>query len=511
MNTHSSILTPAIPAQVMPHLIGSNAEKRDESRTAWSVFALSVFFLGCAHLAVKEFFPNPAFWLAGAGLILAAGLFCIIVLRDVCGFLLTLFVCAHFGFADNQGGLWAYVAASVLIIGLMIGRARIVRFGAVPMYIHALIFVFLLHQMLGIVLNAYSFVSNLQAIVITAAQILVFYAAASMDFSKANLRRFLMVWMGVAFWIFIVALNQKYHGIITQSPLLPQRFKIPGLMASIPAGSFGNSELFAEYFCFLFIIALILLSHRRELSELKIRLLFPILTLLASLACLIMGSSRAAVLLAGASAAYLSVINCIVAPSRRNFFRAGVLLLVLGVALAALVSFGKFVALDEMLSDFRELNVSKIDAEGVASGKAINRSLFKGAFRQLDRGSWWIGHGYNIPENNTASLGLRKGESDYHSLYLCIPFFYGWLGSAALVLIVVMTGLRSYRCYFRTRKLGDTLVPLALAFAVIWGIFLADQYKISITRNPNYFLMIWLLLGFTHAIANTLYRRLREK
>jgi hypothetical protein len=445
-------------------------------------------------------------WLIGAMIILVAGIVSLRAWKDDFAFLLVIFVCAHFNFADNQGGFWSYVLCAVFLAATLIGHKSNVRISSIPWSTSIVLLVFLLHQFLGLVFNPYSLISNVQATVVTLSQVLVFYYCASQKINEATLKRLLMVWFGLVCWIFVIAINQKYHWVITTSPLLPQRFREQaGYIAAIPAGSFGNSELFGEYFCIVFIISLVIISHLKELASLRLNKGFIVFIMLGSLASIMMSGSRAALLLALAAAGYLTISTFVLSPSVRSFKRIFVVLLALITSGMLIWQAGNLISLDEMISDLAELNLAGINSESVASGKGINRS-FTGAYQLLDKDSWLVGKGYNLPENNTKSLGLPKGASDYHSLYLCIPFFYGWGGAIALVLIILTTGLRIFITYFNNKRVSNALVPMALGFSVIWGVFLVDQYKISITRNPSYFLMIWILLGWTNALANSMRR-----
>jgi len=474
------------------------------SVSVWGISFLSIVFLVLAHLAVKEYFPNPAFWLFGAMVIVATGLAWLLMRKDDFAFLMVIFVCSHFNFADNQGGFWSYVLFAVFLAAALFRYRTNLRISSVPLSTGIFLLIFLMHQFLGLILNPYSLVSNIQATIVTLSQMLVLYYCASQQMTEVNVKRLLSVWFAVVCWIFVIALNQKYHWVITTSPLLPQRFRdTGGYIAAIPAGSFGNSELFAEYFCIVFIIALVILSHTNEVAGLRIKKSFLLFILCISMASILMGSSRAAVILAVAAAASLMVITCVLTPSTKSLKRFALMVVVLSLSGLVMWKAGDLFALDDMIKDFEELNPSQINSESVISGKGINRS-FEGAYKLLGRESWIVGKGYNLPENNTKSLGLRKGASDYHSLYVCIPFFYGWGGSAALVLLVMATGVRIFIYYLKNKRVSNALVPVALGLSVVWGAFLLDQYKISVTRNPSYFFLIWMLLGWTHAVANSL-------
>lgn len=472
--------------------------------SVWSILLLSLLFLAAAHLAVKDFFPNPVFWVIGAFVIVVAGILWVLIRNDNFGFFLAIFVCVHFSFADNQGGLWSYVICAVVLIVMVMKRNSGINLASVPRSVTALVIILMAHQLLGTILNDYSLIENIQATVVGLSQLIIFYFCASQLMTESNIKRLLSMWFFVISWVFMINLNQIYHWVITKTPLLPQRYLLWGKLSSIPAGSFGNSELCAEYFCIAFVFSLIVIGYLKELASLQIKKIFPLFIILISSAALVMGASRSAVLLALAAAFYIIFLNYFVAPSARNlkrFFIFGAVLCLTGILI---FNFGSFFELNEMVKDFKEIKPASINVETVISGKSINRSFTSG-YQRLGASSWWVGYGYNLPANNLKSLGMvTGGAADYHSLYICLPFFYGWLGAIAYFLIVFLTGIRSYIYYLKIRKLNSFLVPIALGFAMLWGIFLLDQYKISITRNPSYFLLTWMWLGLTHATVNSI-------
>jgi hypothetical protein len=210
---------------------------------------------------------------------------------------------------------------------------------------------------------------------------------------------------------------------------------------------------------------------------------------------------------------YIIFVDFAIAPSIRSLRRSALVFGILSVAVGFIFIFGSYFFLDKMADDFRKLNPSKMTAGSVVSGRGINRgNLFIIGWNKLTRESWLVGYGYNIPENNKKSIGFKKSAArDFHNLYLSLPFFYGWFGAIAYVLLLVGTFSRIYISYIReTRKTSTYLTPIALGFSVLWGIFLLDQYKIGVTRNPNFFLMTWMWLGLTHAVANSMANSLRE-
>ncbi len=464
------------------------------------VWLFSFIFLIFSHLAVKAFSPNPVSWIFAITIMIFIGIGWMVLNGDDFGFFLIIFLCGHFVFADNQGGVFPYVFFVVIVSSMLMIRRKIVVFSSVPFIFHVILLVFFIHQVIGTILNPYSLASKIQFIVLALSWVLVFYYAASLKISDINIKRFLFSWFAIVIWMFIAALNQKYHWVITLSPLLSQHE-----MNLSAYGTFECSELFSEYSCYVFVFSLIILCNLREFKVLKIKKSIILPVAFISLCNLIMGVSRASLLLAGVSVFYIIFLNVIVIPSGKNFRQALIVLAVLPVLVVLVLQLGSLVSTDLMKEDFQKLSHSKLNIKTAISGRGIHRgNLFISAVEKLRKESRWLGYGYSKGENNLKTMGLEKRRlKGYHNLYLSLPFYFGWGGAVMFILLVFGTGLRSYLTYFRLRKLNHYLVSFALGFAMLWGIFIVNQYKISLTRSPSYFFLIWMLLGFTHAIVNS--------
>lgn len=483
-----------------------------------SLLILAIAFLGSAHLTIKAVYPNPVFWLIGACAITVIGVCWLVLQRDDFGFLLVVFTCVHFNFAENQGGLWAYAICAVLSSAYILKHRLRIALNVVPKGFGILLSFFIAHQILGTLFNPYSFSENIQATIVAASQILIFYYCASQKIDEKSLKRMIGIWFTIACWQVLIGLNQRYSVFSLSSPLLPGREIRYGIDNSIPTGGFGNSELFAEYFCFIFIFALTITIHLKDMKSLRINIIYPFVMIILSLGIIIMSGSRAAVILVGVAVFYLVFVDLIIIPTVRHFRRFTKGLIVILITCSLCFSLGAVFFIDSMIEDFELLNPVEMNIDSIFSGESINRySTYSLAYQRFREKSWWLGFGYNMPGNNRISMGLKdKGPhvwqpADFHSLYLSLPIFYGWGGAVAFLLIVIFTAGRVYRCYLRTRRFRHFLIPISLSLSVVWAVFLLDQYKISITRNPSYFLFIWMLLGWTNAVVNSIYNRFNQK
>ena len=70
-------------------------------RSLGELICVSACFLAAAHLTVRTIFPSPIYWISGIAGIVGIGAWWLKTYKDDFGFLLVMFVCAHYGFADN--------------------------------------------------------------------------------------------------------------------------------------------------------------------------------------------------------------------------------------------------------------------------------------------------------------------------------------------------------------------------------------------------------------------------
>jgi hypothetical protein len=61
------------------------------------------------------------------------------------------------------------------------------------------------------------------------------------------------------------------------------------------------------------------------------------------------------------------------------------------------------------------------------------------------------------------------------------------------------------------RRKKSFLVALAAGFTMFWAIFLMNEYKISILRNPNYHMLFWIWLGLANSTVKTIHAELSNR
>jgi hypothetical protein len=145
-----------------------------------------------------------------------------------------------------------------------------------------------------------------------------------------------------------------------------------------------------------------------------------------------------------------------------------------------------------------EMNVSGKGNQ--TSDEAINRDLtFNYAYKRLAQRPWVVGDGYTTGEGYRKSLFGVESQSaaevrDYHSLYLSLPIFFGWVGSFIFVLLVVLSLLFYVNNMFKVPRWSFAFY-ISLGFFLTWLMLFINEYKIQFLRDPNYFFLIWFWMA----------------
>ena len=485
---------------------------RERPLSTIGILAISFLALIAGHALLKAYMPNVA--VGGMGFLLIVLLFSYVLLvrRDVFGFILVIYICSHFSYADNQGGLWNLMAFGMLILyKLTGGRRKSFRRPDVLMYL--LLGIFILWNLLGWVLkNPVPLMPRLQGIAMLFGLIIVYSMTSNLVISSDRFRKLLSITLVMLVYQFVVALNQRYPMLQWNTPLLGGYTDtgtsiLPGVVDT--PGTIGNFELFAEYGTLMLALLVPLLSSSATQRELRFGSNIMVVMIFICLVIPMMTSTRSAALLS-----IIVVVSCYIVFPLRVFSgidRVGRqlrIILIVGVLLPVV---GVYVGMRHLQEDMSDLSVNKITTTSIVSGASINRGgLTSMAMKRIEADPWWVGYGLGVPRSNQwAWFGVDASRSDvriadYHSLYLSLPMLYGWVGSLAYLAMILFTLFRVSSAALRYRSRKSFLVVVSVGLTLFWFVFLADQYKISVIRNPGYHMLFWIWLGLTHASMKTL-------
>lgn len=409
-------------------------------------------------------------------------------------FVTQLVLLSNFTYGNNQAGLYNFTTLLTIVILLTTSKnwninKRTRYFG--------LIFILFSVNFLGYVFYPIHITGMVQGFITFTAFLLIFLLVSQKQF---NTREFVFIFKNLIFvQAYSLIINLLKLSNLHSSPLI--MFGGSERVGSLThAGVMGNSELFAELNLILLIFVTILFLNQKLRAQFSIGYLNLIAFQIILSANIFLTRSRSVILL------YLLSIFVIVLTSKGLISKKSVVNL--GALVLSIILFflflGNVIDFEYSFSEFDELSDFKFSHENVVEGYALNRSnVFPLALKRLSENEWLIGYGWGNVERNRTAWGLESYHeiADYHSLYFSLPMLFGWFGSAIIVYFMIALALQALR---RSRKsINATDYPISFQFIFLMLIVLiADQFKISALRDPNFFMIFWILLAMANSITH---------
>jgi|GEM_PF-1517497 len=464
-----------------------------------------------AHFLLREYMPTQLVGAFGAGVVFLLLYYVLCHKRDVFGFLLIIFICSHFSYAENQGGLWNLLAFGLFLVYYSTGKP-LTRIGKADILLNTLLLTLVVSNLFGWLLkNQMTGASLLFSVASFLGIIFCYIFMSRIVLTPRLLRILLQVLAVVVAYMFLAAMNQRFAIIDLNTPLLgTYAAGSGGLIAggtNRAASTLQHTELFGEYSMLLVTLTIpfVVSSMTQRFLKLRRGLVFFFFVIAVS-NMLLSGTRSAFLLTVVAGISYLFVFITFplnVVDARKRYLKY------IFTGLIALTLLGSYVGLDSTLGRFQSFSdETSFRFEDVTSGEGINRGpLFLMGVQRIQNGNWFIGYGSGIPVSNYSALfnGRKSLYSDFHSLYLALPIIYGWFGTFAFLAIILILNFRLIRIVVLYRNSKHYLMPLIIGLALFWPLFLMDQYKISILRVMNYQTLFWLYLGISSAAIRTFY------
>jgi O-antigen ligase len=459
---------------------------------------LGSLFISVSSLVIKGF--------AGIGIvfIFSGTLF----KGDFFSALMQLFICNHFAFASEYGGIYNWLFASSLIIFFIVGKRKEIHlkssFNSIVKFCLAGLIVIQLLSVIG----GNDFATSKKIIAILSFLIVasLFYFSSSIKLDNYDYSRFLIVICIFFIYMFIASLNQRLLFITSNYPFFPRYDDTTKFELDITRsrGTFQNYEAYAEYS--LLIIALLLPgvlsgSFKRIDTKLYILCLF---TIFLGVFSIVLSATRSSILL-------LPVLIFIILYNSKKIKANSLLLIGFLIGLFLIGnSFFKIVDFSVFSKRSEDMNVNSLSLSKVFSGEQINRGpLFSLGIKKIKRNGGLIGGGYfTSPEEYQAvHFGNDYSEyDDYHNLYLSIIVMWGFIGALLFISIILSLHFKGVRLYRRVKRNSSLPNDLLLGFNTMFILFLINEFKIQFNRQVNYFTLILILL----AIYSSLIRQISQ-
>ncbi len=427
------------------------------------------------------------------------------VFQDRFLFIINLLCQSTMGSYDILGGI-TLAPLIILIFFLLLNGQFFVK----DKFVIFCLLVLVITNFLGFLIkNPSGKMEMLQSVIIFSGFILTFIFIQNFRFSKENIKYLLQILTFISLILFIVALNQKF--VIKDSPYL-----LLGAVTGYPSVSsiriaydgrfpslFGDYELFSEFSLLMFILAFSVFMDKDSNKTFNLGKTPFLLMAISFLNILITGTRSGFILL------FAFVLLFFVLRTGTLFSGKTLLLFsILIIMVPLIISFGDLIGLDVITSRLGEIDTSRLSARSLVTGQELNRSyVYAEGYKRLAEDNWILGYGYGrSASNSNAWLGnigaLGMDIRDFHSLYLCIPMIYGWIGGIAYIVLIIYIILKILKLYLKEDN--SPLKGFALGFSFIFIFFLINEIKINSLRIYNYHFLIWILLGIAVSLSNSI-------
>ena len=471
-----------------------------------NILIISFLTLLFSHICLKGYIPNILINIIGI-IIISFFIFSQTHNKDQSfKLILIIFICSNFNYAPNFGGLFNIIGFAVVILYIFLNRLKLNDIIPKDKPINFLLFILILFNALGwltknpsakfdIFIGAISFFGYIS----------VFYLVSSLRISKFHIALFIKTVIFINFVSLFFALNNRFFHVFTslKTPLFwieESRFESQFFTSMI-----GHSELYGEFglLSFLLITPFFFLKHNIYKNLLKQKLILS--GIIVTLINLLLSFSRSAFLLL-----FLGLFLFFLFSLSRYRVKIYTTKLVLIILIFIAIIFTT--DLNFILLRLSQIEFSKWNISAITTGEGINRGYaFSFAYDRLNDESWNIGYGWGTKESNRIAWFVNPTivRADYHSLYLSLPMLYGWVGSIAFVLILLVLLIRMVILIFE-RKNEYFLMP-SIGFFLLLCIFIINEYKISALRLSNYHMLVWIWLGFINSIWISSKRLIQKK
>lgn len=467
-----------------------------EKENIFAVLLYSIVILFFANFTLQTSFSSTIVY-SSIGLIILIELF-LLINKGPFIYIVVIFIASNFVFGDNQGGLFNITSSISILIYLLLKKNvfSVIKLDfSKERVLFALFFSF---NILGYITHpVIPFIDKLYGFLSLNGMLLVFFLSRSITITRNRIQLFIKSATIVLIYSSVIS-GLKFLRIIN-SPLVilggGSRF---GSMTQ--AGVMGNSELFAELnLFFLIILTFVVLSKKINL-ELRLSNVFLIISYIALTGNLIATRSRSALILFSIYLLYILFSRKLrhklkILPQRLFLFSM--------IFSGVIVLMALYVNLNDSLSEFKVLQTENWTFEGIINGNDINRSnVFPIALARMASEPWIVGFGWGNTKSNRTAWGISKYDpklvAGYHNLYYSLPMIFGWVGGVAFLLIFILVIKELYSIVRRKNK--PLIIFFAYSFLMILIFLLIDQFKISMLRTPNYFMIIWIFLGFSYSL-----------
>jgi O-antigen ligase len=439
--------------------------------------------------------------------VMIAGLFFVSLYREhYFSFLMQLFICNHFMFGYESGGIYNALASFALIAYLIFYPGRFQPVSSGGKLIGILLPALAVIQVLSVLNNESAFSAKLGALFVFGNILFLFYYTTKIRISADDYISFVKITCLFTLYSFCAALNQKFT--FFQSPFFffpsldPEAEYEYGIPRSI--GTLSNFEFYAEYS--LGLIALLtpaILSGSASRYNSRLSYLLGLVVFVNMLAIILSGTRSSMLLLP-----MLILLICFALRRRLSFKIVFSSVSFLAIFLILNLNF-KFIDLDVFSKRSQGVDMKKLTFAKIISGEEMNRgSIFAYGIKKAGQSALLYGEGYFSKRSEYVKVHFDNEGTDaipdYHNLYMSAIVIWGYLGAILFVSIFIVAVIRAIKLYRRIAHMNHFLIDLLLGFTFLFVFLLINQFKIEFIRDTNYFMLILILLAVYMSLINLL-------
>lgn len=410
--------------------------------------------------------------------------------------LLQLFICNHFAFASEYGGIYNWLFAASLIMFFMVPRKEVNLKSSFNTIINWSLAGLIVIQLLSVIGgNDFDSFKKIIAILSFLIVVSLFYFSSSIKLDDYDYSRFLTVICIFFIYMFVVSINQRQLFITSDYPFFPRYDETAQFELNITRsrGTFQNYEAYAEYS--LSIIALLLpgvLSGSFKRIDSKLYILC-LITIILGVLSIVLSGTRSSILL-------LPVLIFIIMYNIKKVKANSLLFIGFLIGLFFICnSFFQIVDFSVFIKRSADIDLNSLSFSKVLSGEQINRGpLFSLGMENINKNGGLIGGGYftTLEEYHAVHFGNELIEyTDYHNLYLSIIVMWGFIGAILFLSIILSIYFKGVSLYRRVKRSSSLSTDLLLGFNAMFLLLLINEFKIQFNRQVNYFMLILILLA----------------
>lgn len=464
------------------------------------IYYLLNLFLGISVAQLLSF-NSTAMKLAGL-IILAAHSFIIFhIFHDEFLFIIyTLSLCIM-GTGDYLGGI-AFAPVVVLISYLLFKGKFFIK----DKFIGICLLVLFITNILGyLVKNPSDSMDVFQSMVMFTGFIITFIYLQNCKFTQLQVRYIILTTTFLSFILFVVALNQKFVFIDSSLFLLGANPGYPSVSSVKYAfegrfpSLFGDYELFSEFALLMFILGFSLFMDKNASQYFKLGY-SPLLLMIVSFLNILITGTRSGFILIFAFIFLFFIFRSATLFTNKALILGSFLIIMIPI----IINFGDLFGFDIISNRLKEIDLTRLSVNSLVTGEEINRGyVYAEGYKRIGEENWTLGYGYGVSHSNSlawlGNLGpLGSNIKDFHSLYLCIPMIYGWIGGIAYLALIIYTIILLFKSSIKREN--SSYRGILTAFAFMFTFFLINEIKINSLRSYNYHFLIWILVAMALAI-----------